>query len=490
MSVVAQQLGRLAGQPQVTRQRFRVGLAALVFGATAMILDAIGSWTPSLWGDEATSVLSAERPLPSLFRMLGHVDAVHGTFYLALHFWIEVFGASPVSVRFPSAIVGGLAVAGVVYLGAMVGGRRMALAAGAVALILPRFTYMGAESRGYALSAALAVWTTYLLARLVTSGSPGRRWWVLYAVGIALSTYVFLFSILLLPAHLLAVAWIDRRRSIRRWLVAVGAALVVASPVIVYGIAERSQIGFLSARTAATFISSTVSPWFGTAPMAIAGWIVLGGAAALLVVRGRRAPLSPRLRLVVVIGAWLLVPGAILLSVNIVHAVYSSRYLTFCAPAAALLMGWTIAQVRPRAASIVVLVALGALALPNYLAQRTPFAENNSDWSQVAATIAAHASAGDGVLFDEATRPSLRPRLGMRIYPAAYAGLQDIAIKSPWWQTDGWRDSTWALPSITDRLLGMNTVWIVEYKGAGQPADTYDLATMASQGFRVTARYV
>jgi mannosyltransferase len=94
------------------------------------------------------------------------------------------------------------------------------------------------------------------------------------------------------------------------------------------------------------------------------------------------------------------------------------------------------------------------------------------------------------VLFDESTRPSLRPRLGMRIYPTAYAGLQDIAIKSPWWQTDGWRDSTWPLASVTDRLLGMNTVWIVEYKAAGQPADTYDLATMASQGFTVTERYV
>ena len=490
MSVALPQLhpGQQAQQP--TLRRRRIGLAALTFGATAIVLDALGSGTPSLWGDEAASVLSAERPLPSLFRMLGHVDAVHGTFYLFLHFWIEIFGASPVSVRFPSAIAGGIAVAGVIYLGALIGGRRMALAAGAVALVLPRFTYMGAESRGYAMSAALAVWTTYLLARLITSSTSSRGWWVLYAAGMALSTYVFLFSVLLLPAHLLAVAWIDRRRSIRPWLFAVGAVLVVASPVIVYGIGERSQIGFLSARTAATFISATVTPWFGTEPMAIASWTVICAAAVLVVVSRRRGPLPTHLRLVVVCGAWLIVPGAILLSVNIVHAVYSSRYLTFCAPAAALVIGWVVAQLRPRAVAVVALVAIGALALPSYLSQRTPFAENNSDWSEDAAVIAAHASPGDGVLFDEATRPSLRPRLSMRIYPAAYAGLQDIAIKSPWWQTDGWRDSTWPLASVEGRLLGIDTVWIIEYKAAGQPADTYDLATMANQGFTVAARYV
>lgn len=48
----------------------------------------IESWIPSFWGDEAASVISANRPLDSLLEMLGHVDAVHGVYYFALHAWV------------------------------------------------------------------------------------------------------------------------------------------------------------------------------------------------------------------------------------------------------------------------------------------------------------------------------------------------------------------------------------------------------------------
>src|ERR1700710_940749 len=96
-----------------TPLRRRAPFAALVLGAAGLVLSASGSWIPSLWGDEAASVLSAERSLPSLFRMLGHVDSVHGTYYLFLHFWIDAFGASELSVRFPSTIAAGFVVAGV-----------------------------------------------------------------------------------------------------------------------------------------------------------------------------------------------------------------------------------------------------------------------------------------------------------------------------------------------------------------------------------------
>ena len=94
----------------------RWGLPVLL-GIVGTAVASIGSWIPSYWGDEAASVMSAERSLPSLFRMLGHVDAVHGTYYVFLHFWIGAFGASEFSTRFPSAIAAGLLVAGTFVLG-------------------------------------------------------------------------------------------------------------------------------------------------------------------------------------------------------------------------------------------------------------------------------------------------------------------------------------------------------------------------------------
>lgn len=99
------------------RHTRRVAIAASLTGGAATAISMIGSATPSLWGDEAASVLSAERSVPSLLTMLQHVDAVHGLYYLALHFWIGVAGTSPFAVRAPSAVAIGICVAGIVVLG-------------------------------------------------------------------------------------------------------------------------------------------------------------------------------------------------------------------------------------------------------------------------------------------------------------------------------------------------------------------------------------
>ena len=73
-----------------------------MIGLFAFVVSAAWSWQPSYWGDEAASVLSAQRSLPSLFGMLGNVDAVHGFYYVFLHFWIDEFGATEFATRLPN----------------------------------------------------------------------------------------------------------------------------------------------------------------------------------------------------------------------------------------------------------------------------------------------------------------------------------------------------------------------------------------------------
>ncbi|MEO7122062.1 MAG: glycosyltransferase family 39 protein, partial [Lacisediminihabitans sp.] len=237
---------------QIPTRRFRGSstVPAIILGLLTVVVVAIGSWIPSLWGDEAASVLSAERPLPSLFRMLGNVDAVHGTYYFLLHFWVQLFGTSPFSVRLPSAFAAGLAVAGVVVLATRLSGRRAGIIAGIVCIMLPRLTYMGAEARGYALSAACVTWLSILLVSVLTSDRPRRRLWILYAVGVAVCGYVFLFSLLILVPHAVMVFALRRRAVWRRWLMAAGVGFLVAAPVIIYGIFESGQVGFLAHQNA------------------------------------------------------------------------------------------------------------------------------------------------------------------------------------------------------------------------------------------------
>ncbi|CAN5240975.1 glycosyltransferase family 39 protein [soil metagenome] len=472
-------------------------IVALVLGALGSTISLIGSWIPSLWGDEVTSVMSAERSIPSLFRMLGHVDAVHGTYYLALHFWIGAFGASPFSVRFPSAIGVGAMIVGLVFLGSRLGGARVGILAATVALVIPRVTYMGEEARSYAWSAAFVVWLTYLLIHLV-SGAPKRRRWIFYAVGVAACAYVFLFSLLILAAHAVVILLARDRKVLRTWLKSVLVGLVIAIPVIAWGIGERGQIAFLSARMSTGPRTLFVTQWFGNSAAAIAAWTLIAAALSVAIIgwyRRRSLAVSVAEResyhptLVPLAATWLLASPVILLVVNAVHPVYSSRYLSFAVPGAALLIGWVLAKIRPRWLVVPLIATLFATSLVSYGSQRTPYSKNNSDWAQVAATVKAHAKAGDGILFDESTRPSRLMRLSMHGYPASYTGLIDIGLDQPWSNTDGWRDTTVSLSEVPTRLDSIDTVWMVEYRGTQTTADTYDIATLHSLGFTEKQRY-
>lgn len=473
-------------------------LTATMLGLAATAVSAYGSWVPSLWGDEVASILSARRSLPSLFRMLGNVDAVHGTYYFFLHFWIEVFGSSAFSVRFPSALAVGVMVVGVVVLGTRLSGPRVGFIAGLISVALPRVTYMGEEARSYAFSAAAIVWLTYLLVWAINSAGPKRRHWVLYGAGVAASAYIFLFSLLILMAHALIVYSARKKFSARSWVIATAWGLVAALPVIAYGIGERGQIAFLSARNAAAIHTLLVTQWFGNDQAAIICWGLLIIALVMGVIAARnrkhRSGISPLggyalPHLVPLAAVWLFGSMIVLLVANAIHPVYSSRYLSFAVPAAALLLGWMLVRIRPRWLAAVLLVGVIGFSLPSYFDQRTAFSKNNSDWAQIAATIKANARRGEAVLFDESTRPSLKPRLSMRAYPESYAGLVDVGLKTPYYNTISWRDSASALSAVPQRLDGIDTVWMIEYHLSGHAASTYNQAELARLGFRAQHTY-
>ncbi|WP_345762973.1 glycosyltransferase family 39 protein [Diaminobutyricibacter sp. McL0608] len=493
---------------------------AAILAGLAFALSTLGSWIPSFWGDEAASIMSAERPLPSLFVELGNVDAVHGTYYLFLHFWIGVFGASPLSVRMPSALAVGAAVFGVVLLAERLASYRVAVLAGCVCVLLPRVTYMGEEARSYALSAACAVWLTVLLVRaLGRHESRVMRWWP-YALLLAASAYVFLFTMLIVVAHLAIILTVTRSwRVVRAWGAAVLAAVIAASPLIYWALRERKQISYLQSADAVNTQTLGVDQWFGNIAVAILAWglIAVGavvGVRALLRARGRRrgqiadAILTPRGRatafraagiltpreagmpsLFVVAAAWAFIPMLLLLAGDLASAMYTVRYLSFAAPAVALLIGLVLALPARRWISVVGLVTVLAASVPTYLYQRTPFAKNESDWAQIADTIKTHATKGDAVVFDQTFKPSRRPRLALHTYPAAFAGLGDPTLAVPFQDNTWWWDQVHQVGTVAGKFRDIDRVWAVEYRLPGAPADTWGMPQLRALGYTVTAEY-
>lgn len=460
--------------------------AAVAIAFIAAAISATGSWIPSLWGDEAASVLSAMRPPESLVAMLGHVDAVHGVYYFGLQLWVDLFGAEPFAVRLPSAIAVGFAAGAVTWIAGRFGSLRFAVVAGMLAAILPRLTYAGEEARAYAFDAALATLLCVVVVEIMRRDAPSRRRWVAYAVVLTVGIYVFLYLALMIVVIGLALLIDPRARSqLTRWAIASAAALVAASPVILLAIAQRQQIAFLEHRDRVTPRAILVSMWFGAVPFAILAWALIL-IAVIGLVRRSAAPHRIGGSLEVLALLWLVVPMGILIAAHPVIAVYTPRYGTLSAPAAALLMACGVRRLaRPRWAAASALALVVVLATPVWVGQREPWAKNRSDWNDIAATIDTMARPGDGIVFDDSVRPSRRPRLAMDTDPEEFAAVSDLTLKTSYADRASWHSSDYTVAEAAGlgRFSGVDRVWVVEYVRGGQEG-TYGIADLEALGYR------
>ena len=303
----------------------------------------------SLWRDEAYTVDAIGRPLPRVFAMLAHTDAVNGAYYVLLHAWAEMAGTSPAALRLPSLLA--MAVAAVVTAAI---GRRLARArlpapalTGVVAGLLftaaPQVTRYAQDARAYGLVTMWATVATYLLLRALADGR--WRWWTAYGAAIIAVGVFNLLAVLLVAAHGVTV-WIARARqraalasagpagaalagagtgpvggtglgggpgrrggpgrgglgggtgpargtgpatptTVSRWLAAVAVALAVLSPLLVAGVAQRHQISWLERPGLAAVSHLVVTSAGSQALVPLLGLLVLVGSIATVTDRPR-----------------------------------------------------------------------------------------------------------------------------------------------------------------------------------------------------------
>lgn len=479
----------------VPRLSRRAPLWVAGIGAGGAAVTAIGIGTPSYWGDEAASVMSASRPLWSLWQELGHVDAVHGLYYLFLHFWIQVFGTSEAATRAPSVIAAGIAIAGTVALGTELFGLRRGVIAGVVVTMIPEFTRMAIETRSYAMGVALAVWLTWMLVRLIRRRETRRLPWLAYALLTALSVYLFLYLALLLMVALAVLA--TERPSgaiVRRWVQAVAVAAVLTIPFVLVAVSQQHQIAFLAHRDYATVSNILQHQWFGNRQLAIVGWVLIILGAVIVVLRARRPGAVKRGAVrpgaYAVIAVWLVGPTAALVAYNEIHPVYNMRYVVFCVPAVAMAIAIGIdgiaglvrrSQLRVVAIGVLTAVVM-ATALHTFIAQRGPYAKDGgSDLREIAATIETVATPGDAIVFDSSVVPRRKPRLAIDLYPAAFAAVEDVELVTPYVNRASIWDRVGTVDTLRGELIEHSTVWAVEADGSRST----DLADLARHGFTV-----
>jgi len=443
---------------------------ALVVGGVGFLVAVAFSWIPSVWYDEAATVTGARRSLADLAVMLESVDVVHALYYVLMHGWFAVVGYTPFTLRLPSAIAAGVAVALTMLLVQRIGSRRLAVISGLVLMVLPRFTWAGIEGRSFALGTAATVGLTLLLVVALDAQLSAHRdrrrtliLWAAYAAVAALSTVLFLYLAFVIAAHAVAVLAVAGRRVGRVVLpfgLAAAVAVAAALPAVSAAYDQSGQVGWIPPISDETWYSVFTTQFFPFAPLvAHLAWPLAAGGVILLAVRMWRQRRGRRLLVLCVTLLVVPVVGVILASEQLTP-LYSPRYLTFTIPAFAILVAVLLDAIpwRPLLAAISALL-LVAIA-PVFVEQHAPAAKDRSTWAPTADILDRESAQIDGdqaVVYGPVRRhPSATGRIISTSYPDAFERLDDVTLEGP--AVGLWEQS---LPLEASDVDGKSAVWLV-----------------------------
>jgi mannosyltransferase len=440
---------------------------ALVPAAVTLVIGLIGIRGPSFTRDETATLAAVHRSFPQLVRMLGHVDVVHGAYYALIWLMARTAGSGELAVRLPSAIAMAVAAGFVAALGRWLVSTWAGLAAGLAFAVLPSVSWFAQNAREGAIVTALGTMASYCLVRAWHADRHRRRWLAAYGVVLAALGFANLFGLVLVVAHAITLATSRRGDRAGRgfalgWLLAVAAAVVVVSPVAIVGYGQLNQIHWLQPTRLKDVLS--VQRIIGQPPLFLAAVVIVACALVVSALPGAGFRARWPAGLVRLCLPWLVVPPAILLAVSVAHPVYTFRYIVYCIPAAALLLGAALAALG-RYAGPVALVAIVLIGLHTQIAERRPDG-HGINIRAADRIVAARERPGDALL-NISSRSGPQKGSGEHTLEAAYpyglARLRDISTGvSP--QRSGTLGGTYASSQlIRRRLAHVRRLWVVEW---------------------------
>ncbi len=456
-------------------------------GRDAAVAAAVTVWSlavaaafihvPGYWWDETATIIMAGKPWEGFLATLRGVDAVHAAYYAGMRLWTGALGVSPLATRLPSA----LAVAGtslvLLQLGRATLSGRAGVIAGVLYPLIPAVAWAAGEARSFALSALLAAAIVLALVRALADPRPWR--WALLAVTIALAGWLFVFTVLLLPAALLLVTPAQWRRHRRALAVSVTAGLVGVLPLLGYALRQRAQVGWIPEYGWRDLMwGAAVEQYFrGSLPVAAVAWLalLLGAVLVWWSHPDSRRPL-------LAFAAGVVLPTLVLLASGPVlgTSYYWGRYLVFTAPALAMVAAIVLNRVTTPWAVATLGVVLVAASGPTLRERLDPLSK--SSWLFAAETVAARAEPGDAMIAFSNHMTAARviheelaslPLLNETITPAVAAHevvpsvggpLEDVVVPND-------VQVVWYFSDAHSRSLGLGNT------GA-------DAAILAAQGFR------
>ena len=347
--------------------------------------------------DEPSTIFYAQMPPAQIMREYAFSNSPP-LLELILHHWMQVFGASPAAVRFPSMLFACCTAVLLYGLGWRLHSQRVGLWAALLYTLSSYMTYFAHEARVYALFGMLTV--AALLCLLWLRDRPGSwgRTLLFAAVSLLLSySHYFAFFVIAWQCLWVLLAPHPQRRALL-WRVGLAMGLValwyVPSAVTLLLRAERTAGDHWVGLSSLAGLYHTLAKYLNQPVVTVAALAVLAGAGLrwLWLRSKRRAGFSPEV--VLVLGIF---PGAILLvwGMGMAFPMFLDRYLIFSMALLYLVLALACAYLLRRTWQQWVLAGV-LLAL---LGATTDLAKDaGSEWREVAAKVRARWTPGDAVL--------------------------------------------------------------------------------------------
>ncbi len=313
----------------------------------------------SLWRDEVDAIRFSSWSLPQLAGGLFRAGHNGPLFFLLLRPWRTLTGDSEFALRYPSALLGVLALPLAFVLARQLGlNRRAGLLLSVLLATSPYLVWYGQEAKMYTMLLALVLlaFIAYLKALAPTlplRGGGSREgvgvgvWWIVFVAATSLSFYTHILAPLMLPVYGLAALFYHRqlRRRWRGWLLSMGCLIAPYLPLALWQ-AALLRDGFQSGHPfyplqrqfliLLQLYSQGLVAFAGMLPLILGVFLFLVGLLLNPAGPNKSLPLSPRTRLI--LALWALLPPLLIYLISLHIQVFEDRYLIYITPAFYLLI--------------------------------------------------------------------------------------------------------------------------------------------------------
>jgi mannosyltransferase len=346
--------------------------------------------TEGLWFDEAATAHVVMAPLADVFQRFRTTENTPPLHYVIRWIWIRIFGHSEFSLRMPSVIAGVASVYFLYQLLRQLGHDRAGLIAALLLACSQYQIYYSQEARSYELMVCLSLLSSCFFVRLMNE--PTRRRQIQWITATTLLLYTHLFGVFAIAAQNVAYfAGLRRPRpalKITDWLgvqLATGALFLPFVPIVIGWMRNRGG-SFWIKQISADDITASYVAYAGSAALF---WVMLVFVVMAVVIHRRK-----RVALGLLLSLLLLPVVVPIVASMLLKPLFVARYGIVASPALCALVALGIDAIKPRAASLVITLALavGSLMAPDF--------GHKEDWRGVASYIAKWARTGDYVVIN------------------------------------------------------------------------------------------